>query len=399
MRYTDPMLDALRQEGDPPADGLVADLGARGELDDVSRLLSTLLRNDQAVPAELPEPVAAWVEATGRLPSWANLRRLERGAAFFAEHGVLISLILATDGLIECYAARKGVRVLTQTYRLAQNPYRRIAETAQWVLLVMAPGGLSAPGGQGIRATQKVRLMHAAIRYLISQRGGWNTRDLGVPINQEDLAGTLMAFSYIVVRDLRKLGIAVSDQEAEDFLYIWRTVGEMLGIRPSVMPVSMTEAAALTEAIFRRHHGPSPDGVLMTKALLDLHRQMLPGELFDGIFPGLVRFWAGDQVADWMEVPRTPWEEVVERVSRVIGQAEQARERLGAVLGQALHQGHSASDPAGAPPRPTGAQADWLRPAAYRLGIAMLQATAIAMSGYERAAFKIPTSLRSKWNL
>jgi len=369
VRYADPMLDALRQEGDPPADRLVADLGARGELDDVSRLLTTLLRNDQAVPADLPPPVGAWVEATGHLPSWVSLRRLERGAAFFAEHGVLISLILATDGLIECYAARKGVKVLTQTYRLAQNPYRRIAETAQWVLLVMAPGGLTAPDGRGIRATQKIRLMHSAIRYLIAQRGGWDTRDLGVPINQEDLAGTLMAFSYIVIRDLRKLGIAVSDREAEDFLYIWRAVGEMLGIRASTIPLNMAEAAALTEAIFRRHHGPSPDGVLMTRALLDLHRQMLPGELFDGIFPGLVRFWAGDQVADWMEVPQTPWEGVVERASRVVGEVD-------------------------APNLP-----DWLRPAAHRIGMAMLQATAIAMTGYERAAFNIPTSLRSKWNL
>ncbi|MDF2629122.1 MAG: hypothetical protein K0R39_2953 [Symbiobacteriaceae bacterium] len=375
MRYTDSLLDALRTEGDPPADRLVAALAARGELDDVSRLLTTLLQGDQAVPAELPPPVAAWVEATGRLPSWANLRRLERGAAFFAEHGVLISLVLATDGLIECYAARKGVKVLAQTYRLAQNPYRRIAETAQWVLLVMAPGGLGpGPGGQGIRATQKVRLMHAAIRYLIERRGGWDAPDLGVPINQEDMAGTLMAFSYIVVRDLRKLGVRVSDQEAEDFLYIWRAVGEMLGIRPSVMPVSMAEAAALTEAIFRRHHGPSPEGVLMTKALLDLHRQMLPGELFDGIFPGLVRFWAGDQVADWLEVPQTPWEGVVERVSRVVGMGEAASARLGAA--------------------PT-----LLRLAAQRIGMAMLQATAIAMTGYERATFTIPTSLRSKWNL
>lgn len=369
MRYSDPMLDALRQEGDPPADRLVADLGARGELENVSRLLAALLRNDQAVPADLPPPVAAWVEATGHLPAWVAPRRLERGAAFFAEHGVLISLILATDALIECYAARKGVKVLTQTYRLAQNPYRRIAETAQWVLLVMAPGGLTAPGGQGIRATQKIRLMHAAIRFLILQRGGWDTRDLGIPINQEDLAGTLMAFSYIVVRDLRKLGIAVSEAEAEDFLYIWRAVGEMLGIRPSVIPVTMNEAAGLTEAIFRRHHGPSPDGVLMTRALLDLHRQMLPGDLFDGIFPALVRFWAGEQVADWMEVPRTPWEGVVERVSRVVGAV------------------------------PAVNLPDWLRPAAHQIGIAVLQATAIAMTGYERSAFNIPASLRSKWNL
>lgn len=363
MRYADQMLDSLRQEGDPSADRVVAELVTAPE---IGRLLQTLLRNDQVVPADLPGPVAAWVEATGRLPSWVSPRRLERGAAFFAEHGVLISLILASDSLVECYAARKGVKVLTATYRMAQNPYRRIAETAQWMLLVLAPGGLG-PHGQGIRATQKVRLLHAAIRRLILQSGRWDTRADGIPINQEDLAGTLMAFSYIVLRDLRKLGVAVSDGEAEDFLYTWRAIGELMGIRPSVIPVSLAEAQDLTEAIFRRHHGPSPEGALMTRALLEMHARLIPGELFDGIFPALLRYLAGDQVADWMEVPRTPWEAVVERFGSSIGRAEN--------------------------------QTDPLRKAAGRLGVAFLQATAIAMTNYERASFAIPTELRHRWKL
>ncbi|HWI61283.1 MAG TPA: oxygenase MpaB family protein [Symbiobacteriaceae bacterium] len=366
MIGSDAVLDALRTEGDPTADALTAELARTGTTEAVSHLLQTLLRNDQAVPSELPEPVAAWLEQTGRLPFWVNQRRLERGAAFFAEHGVLISLILATDSLVECYAARKGVKVLTATYRMAQNPYRRIAETAQWVLLVMAPGGLGS-GGQGIRATQKVRLLHAAIRHLLLRAGRWDVADLGVPICQEDLAGTLMAFSYVVVRDLRALGVAVSDAEAEDFLYIWRAVGEMMGIRPSVIPVSMAEAEALTKAIFRRHHGPSPEGVLMTRALLEMHARMLPGELFDGIFPALLRFLAGHQVADWMEVPRTPWEGVVERLGGLVGAAENRTELL--------------------------------RRAAGRLGVAMLQSTAIAMTGYERATFAVPPTLRQRWKL
>ncbi|HYF94705.1 MAG TPA: oxygenase MpaB family protein [Symbiobacteriaceae bacterium] len=366
MRYTDLMLDALRRQGDPQADRVVAELAARGELARVRRLLETLLHSDQAVPEELPEAAVRWLEQTGDLPSWVNRRRLERGAAFFAEHGVLVSLILATDSLVECYAARKGVKVLTATYRMAQNPYRRIAETAQWVLLVMAPGGLG-PEGQGIRATQKVRLMHAAIRHLILAAGGWDLPGWGVPINQEDLAGTLMAFSYIVLRDLRKLGVTVSDGEAEDFLYIWRAVGEMIGVRPSVIPTGMAEAQALTEAIFRRHHGPSPDGVLMTRALLEMHASMVPGELFDGIIPALLRHLAGDQVADWMEVPRTPWEAVAARVATAVGRAEN--------------------------------QTGLLRKAARRLGIAFLQVTAIAMTDYRRASFSIPEELRRRWKL
>lgn len=84
-----------------------------------------------------------------------------------------IALILATAALAECYAARNGVKVLTFSYRLGQNAYRRVAESAQFVIPVMAPGGLYA-GGQGIKAVQKVRLMHSAIRNLVEPSGRWH---------------------------------------------------------------------------------------------------------------------------------------------------------------------------------------------------------------------------------
>jgi len=48
------------------------------------------------------------------------------------------------------------------------------------VLAVTAPGSLD-PCGRGIRKIQKVRLLHAAIRYLISGSGRWDAEADGVP--------------------------------------------------------------------------------------------------------------------------------------------------------------------------------------------------------------------------
>src|SRR5436190_800161 len=82
--------------------------------------------------------------------------------------------------------AAKAVKVLHMTARLETDAQRRVIETAQLLVDVMASGGLS-PSGAGKRSAQKVRLLHAAVRYLIGKSGQWDPA-LGVPINQEDLA-------------------------------------------------------------------------------------------------------------------------------------------------------------------------------------------------------------------
>ena len=116
-----------------------------------------------------------------------------------------------------CYAARKGVQVLALTSRLYTNPTRRVVETAQIVVAVPRPGGLAA-GGTGVRTAQKVRLMLAGVRHQIGSYPGWNP-EFGKPINQEDMAGTLLSFSWVIIDGLRQLGLHIDEQRAEALLH------------------------------------------------------------------------------------------------------------------------------------------------------------------------------------
>lgn len=369
MRYTDEFLEQLRSVGDPVPDQIIAELDRDGQIDAVNQVLRQLVQNNQVVPEELPDNIEFWLRDEANLPAWVDRARLDRASGLFVEHGMTISLILSTAALVECYAARKGVKVLTFSYRLGQNAYRRVAETAQFVILVMTPGGMFEEG-QGVRALQKVRLMHSAIRYLIARTGRWSEQAYGVPICLEDMLGTLMAFSYIVVRNLRQLGVEVSEEQAEDYLYFWRVSGEMLGIRPDTIPLNMEEARELTEAIARRHHGPSPEGIQMTKALLEMHAELIPGHLFDGIVPALIRHLVGDQIADWLEIPHSRWHQVVGLHHAVGGLLDSVQRK-----------------------------SDVVRNVVNRLGYAILTKQAVALTGYERAGFAIPTQLRQVWGL
>jgi hypothetical protein len=120
------------------------------------------------------------------------------------------------------------------------------------------------------------------------------------------------------VKSLRRLGVRVSDREAEDYLYLWRVVGEMLGIRPDILPADMQAASDGTAAIARRHFQRSDDGVLMTSALLEMHANSMPGPKFAGVAPALLRYLIGDEVCDLMEVPHTSWDRVM-RLNRRLG--------------------------------------------------------------------------------
>ncbi|HEY0735072.1 MAG TPA: oxygenase MpaB family protein [Herpetosiphonaceae bacterium] len=368
MHYTDALLDRLRFVGDPEPDRIIAELAHDGQIESVNSILRHLMHNSQPIPADLPDNIEFWLRDMNQLPAWVDRERIERAANFFVEHGMAITLLLSTSGLVGCYAAQKGVKVLTFTYRLGQNPYHRIAETGQFVLWALTPGGLFE-NGNGLLAALKVRLMHAAIRHLIRESGRWDEAELGLPINQEDLLGTLMVFSYGIIWGLRELGIRVSDEEAEDYLYAWRVIGSLLGIDPTTMPTNCADCHALAELIAQRQHGPSAEGVEMTRALLKMHADLIPGSLFDGIVPALIRKTIGDQLADWLEIPRSSWEGVVKHakgVGRIVDTLERA----------------------------SGATANLLD----HLGIALLNREAIRVAEYERGGFAIPTALRDAWS-
>ena len=332
MGYTEGFLDGLRHAGDPSADAVIDDLARAEQVRVVSDVLRSLTYNDQPVPSELPSSIGRWLGEHGELPDWVDRDRLERGCAVVVEHGPQVCVALATASLVYCYAGYPGVKVLTFSRRLGHDADRRVGETAQFVLAVMAPGSLD-PCGRGIRKIQKVRLLHAAIRHLVTGSGRWDVSADGVPICQEDLVGTLLSLSWIVVDALHRLGVRIDDQEAEDYHYRWRVIGQMLGIEPAAIPADLTQAAELTRRIALRNHRRSDEGILMTRALFALHSGSLPTG-FEGAAPALTRYLLGDEVCALVGLPRSRWDRAMNwqaGVGRVLDRAQSARGPVGSL--------------------------------------------------------------------
>ncbi|MBC7923342.1 MAG: DUF2236 domain-containing protein [Ferruginibacter sp.] len=254
---------------------------------------------------ELPAPVHAYFAAEAQLPGWADRARMAEGAVFFEKNLDQLLLLLGCYSLPYCYAAADGAQVLFLSQRIHQDTYQRLLETGQFVLEVTKPDAFSEKG-LGVVTSRKIRLMHAAIRFFTRHSGRWNDA-WGVPINQEDMAGTHLAMSYIPIRGLRKVNANPGERESEAYLHLWNVIGYFLGIAEDLLPANLREAYHLDRLIAKRNFRPSEAGRTLTKALLDSLAANTPAALPKNLPANQMRLLLGDELADLLALPAADW--------------------------------------------------------------------------------------------
>jgi len=299
--FPEELLQHMRFKADPLADGVVNQLMQSGQREALNNWWTQVKTNADPVSDELPEIIRHYLAETQNLPAWANMRRIRNGHRFFARHAQPVLSILGALSLPYCYAAADGAQVLWLSQRIRQDTHQRLAETAQFLLDVMAPNAFT-PLGSGIRSIQKVRLIHAVARYYAGRSSQWQS-GWGVPVNQEDMAGTNLAFSYIVLQGLQKLGFDWKKPEAEDFLYTWNVIGAMLGLDEQLLPENMQAAYWLDKKIIARHFRRSEAGIGLTRALLESLYSLNQGAVTQLFTHAYMRFLLGDKVSDLLDIP------------------------------------------------------------------------------------------------
>ncbi|MFN8428854.1 MAG: oxygenase MpaB family protein [Spirosomataceae bacterium] len=301
-------LESKRKHTDPLADNVIEQIMTKGELEIVNKLFRAINETAEEIPDHLPAEVKKYFLETEKLPDWADPKLIEMGQEVYARNGVYVGMLLSFKSLPECYSGAKGANVLHHTGRLnhshgAQNAFaRRIAETAQFVILAMSPGGLD-PQGKGIRAAQKVRLIHAVIRYYL-RKHQWDADAFGEPINQEDMAGTLMSFSALILEGLELLDVELSHDEKEAYIHTWRVVGHFMGVDPELLPNNAADALALGHAIIDHQKGESEQGKSLMKALIEFNENSFPIKMHPNTLYKMYRYLIGEELAGYLGIPK-----------------------------------------------------------------------------------------------
>ena len=130
------------------------------------------------------------------------------------------------------------------------------------------------------------------------------------------MAGTHIAFSYIVLLGLRKLDVSPTEKEEEDYLHLTGVINSLIGVDDALLPQNMREAYTLNKAIAQRQFATSEAGIGLTRSLLnaisDVSVQAGRGvaipETARNLAAGEMRFFLGDEYADWLGIPKVPVE-------------------------------------------------------------------------------------------
>lgn len=303
---TNDRLDQFRQQADPLADEAVRQLVAAKGPEEAMQLFHLLIRNIRLPLEKLPDSLNDFLAQTQSLPAWVDYENVEKAQRLFLDHGPKFLILLYYQSLPILYACANGAAVLESTGRLANTKdqfglfTRRIAETGQFLVDVMTQGGLRK-GGLGIEAIQKVRLIHASIRFFL-QENSWDTTTLGMPINQEDMAITLQTFSSVPLQGIEQLGVSLSSEEKESYYHCWRGIGSLMGINQELLPATQQEGFKLNEQILARQGATSSAGHQLTQALLRFAEATIPKTILDDAPEALIRYLVGPSTAQLLGV-------------------------------------------------------------------------------------------------
>jgi hypothetical protein len=263
------------------------------------------------------EPLRRFFDEVDVVPSWLSRRSVSH-ACDVAERAALgHSYVLFSVSLLAGYVSAGITKTLVATGELERMAPRRIAETSKFVDDVYGSKTLERMG-DGFKSTIRVRIMHAFVRRKLL-RSGWDVQRWGVPINQADMAGTVLSFSISYLLGLRMLGFVITRRERHAVIHLWRYVGRLLGVEDALLAATESESKRLLWLSAVTQEGPDDDGVALARALLTVpsayggsrrNGQLLAA--FDTHFSaGLTRFFLGKATADRMGLPDTLWKHAV----------------------------------------------------------------------------------------
>jgi hypothetical protein len=249
-------LEPYRQLGDQPVDDIFRLLDEEGRGvkagDDILHAAEEAYnaRHSQSNPSKADEALVDFYRHYRTVPSWVDWNQVEAGQQVFLAYLPAISYSLYYRSLVPGFSIPKISAVLTATAYLAppsseERVQQRLLDTGAFLALLCATTSTATgaedgcskallPGGEGWKAAMHVRFLHAKVRRALLRRKGereWKTAELGVPINQEDMAATLLAFSTNALVGVEYIaGAPLPVSEQRDYTHFWRYVGWMLGV-------------------------------------------------------------------------------------------------------------------------------------------------------------------------
>lgn len=295
-------LSKYRALGDKEADEMIDQIVNQQGFPFLRQLMS-FLSDYQNLSFENQLPILqTFLVKSSSLPAFYDKKKLIRATDFYRENQQNIGLILGLYSLPYCYLGADGAKVLYMSERIKNDTYKRLTETGNFLKAVMNYDNWQSERIFAI--CLKVRLLHATIRYFTLHSKQWDLA-WGYPINQEDMLGTNLAFSLVVLRGMEKLGYVVDKSYEDAYINTWNVIGVLLGVKPEMMPESYLEAVKIDKQIAERQFRESIEGQQLTSSLMNVVRSFAPSEITADLLQSQSRMLLGEKYAKMLGITET----------------------------------------------------------------------------------------------
>ena len=297
--YTAENLSKLRFDGDELADAAVVSLLENPKLSTMINAWVTFPSNDEF--DGFPKPLKRYFEFFLAPIDWIDQKQVIKAHDFFAKEGNFYLSMLGFYSLPYCYAFADGAQVLVRSRRITEDIGMRLAETTLFVMDLFKSGNFHIHQ-DALLTIAKVRLIHAFSRYFVKLHAmDWNS-SWGIPINQEDMIGTNLAFSLMVIRGLEKINKFPGKGTLEAVLHYWEVVGYYLGINIDYWPSTSKEAFELEKLIRKRHLKSSEAGQSLIKSLIQFYQESIPDQNISKLSETLISYFIGKEASDALAI-------------------------------------------------------------------------------------------------
>ena len=281
-RWTDALLDRMRELGDPVADRPVAAVLERGGVDAVNAIMRTLVRDRPAGAGRVARTRSrtTWSRPCP-CPSGSTCARSSAAQQLFETYGLRIAClpVLRIAPVVVRGSQGRAGAVPDRPARYRRTPAgdgdRPVPDRRG------RTSAASTKHGKGRRAIQHVRLMHAAVRHLIKARNELTARPVASRLGHTDQPGGPRRDAPVVLICRRRIRCVALACECPPRTST-RTC--ICGTSSGTCSVCATSCSCATSATPPRWSTPSgagssrrrPKGRSMTGALLDLLDELTP---------------------------------------------------------------------------------------------------------------------------
>ncbi|MGV9413119.1 oxygenase MpaB family protein [Nocardia sp. NPDC003693] len=225
--------------GDEPMDQLVEWMYSVG-MSTARPLFERALADGIASLQSPPEPLRAFFADIEAIPAWVDPDTLTR-AALVLRGGGSDGMYLARDvSLLGGYQFAGFNQTLLRTGALEKGSNTRFAETMKWAMDVISADGL-LPGTTGYRSTVRVRMIHSFVRRHVVAMPDWEPQRWGLPINQTDMAATLVGSFIAPTTGGLGMGMLLPPSDLDAIAHLTRYTGWLLGVREEFLPRSFRD--------------------------------------------------------------------------------------------------------------------------------------------------------------